>query len=98
MPATPRAHHPAILEVGTIDRRDDHTVIAGWTLGNCARRCTCHRHPLSGQIVVANSPDGGTLGLCRFNNPSCGCCTLWTAAELDAVLTDLHDLTTLETT
>lgn len=91
-----RGRRPSIHQIGRVTD-DGHTiVISGWGLALCAAHCTCHRHPLTGQLVIAGDRGTGDLGLARFR--PCDCCQPWTADELAAVLKDLADVATLETT
>lgn len=82
---------PGISTIGRADDDGETVTITGWGLTWCAARCRCHLHPLTHQLVVADSRTG-TLGLATFRTDGrrCDCCQPWTADELLAV----HDFLT----
>lgn len=90
------ARRPSIAVIGTITDNGTTVVIAGWQLGLCAARCTCHRHPVDGHLAVLDQPGRPVLGLVSYR-PGCDCCDPWTADELTAVVRDLADVETLAT-
>lgn len=98
-----RGRRPSIGHIGTVHDDGRTVTISGWQLGLCAARCNCHRHPVTHQLAVDDAPAGyhdtrsPALGLTRYGGP-CDCCQPWTADELTAILRDLADVQTLETT
>ncbi len=91
-----RSHKPSVFQVGKI-RDDGRTVvISGWGLGLCAEACACHRHPLAGNLAIAEDQEGGRLGLVSYSEGGCTCCEPWTADELAAILRDFEAVAGLE--
>lgn len=82
-----RSCHPGIFQIGTVTDDGTTVVVSGWGLSLCAGRCSCHRHPDTGQLAIDEDQPAGLLGLVQHR--PCGCCTPWAADELAAVLRDL---------
>lgn len=91
-----RSQKPSVFQVGKVHDDGRTIVISGWGLGLCALGCPCHRHPIAGNLAIAEDHAAGTLGLVSYHEDGCDCCEPWTADELAAVLRDFQAVGALE--
>jgi hypothetical protein len=85
-----RSQKPSVFQIGRVWDDGNTVVVSGWGLGLCVAACTCHRHPASGTLAIAEDQAAGLLGLVSHREGGCGCCEPWTADELTAIVRDLQ--------
>jgi hypothetical protein len=91
-----RGRRPAITQVGLIVETPLTITITGWQLGLCVSQCSCHRHPRTDRLALAEDTGYGYLGLAQYR--TCACCRPWSPAELAAIVRDLGDIEALQHT
>lgn len=93
-----RGNRPSIFKIGHADdigNGNGARLLYGWGLEQCASGCVCHRHPVTGNLVLHEDNRSGYLGLISFAPGGCDCCQPWSSVELAAIVQHLTDIEAL---
>lgn len=89
-----RGRRPSIVQIGKVDQAGHIIHLHGWGLASCVANCTCHQHPTTGHLAIYENQNTGRLGLVSYR--ACTCCEPWYQQELRQIITDLEDITALQ--